>query len=109
METIILLTINFVLLAVLYFNISWSNGIRRKLDAEKTKNSILQNRLDEKTKEATLLSARLEARECHRIMLREGQTEKLKEQLAAEQRRSAKLETMLMQKWREAKNVDIQE
>ena len=108
METIILLTINFILLAILYFNISWSNGVRRKLEAEKARSADLRNRLDEKTKEATLLSARLEARECHKIMLRDGQTEKLKEYLAAERRRSEKLEKMLMQKWREAKDVDIQ-
>lgn len=105
METIILLTINFVLLAILYFNISWSNGIRRKLETEKAKNADLRNRLDEKAKEATLLHARLEAREDHRIMLREAQTDRLKVQLADEQRRSAKLEKMLMQKWREAKDV----
>lgn len=105
METVILLTINFVLLAVLYFNISWSNGIRRKLEAEKAKNADLRNHLEEKTKETILLQARLEAREDHRIMLREAQTDRLKVQLADEQRRSAKLEKMLMQKWREAKDV----
>lgn len=105
METIILLTINFVLLAALYFNISWSNGIRRKLEAEKAKNSDLMKRLWQKTNESVLLQAKLEAREDHRIMLREAQTDKLKVQLADEQRRSAKLEKMLMQKWREAKDV----
>ena len=109
METIILLTINFVLLGILYLNISWSNGVRRKLDAERAKNTDLRNRLEEKANEVAKLSARLESRECHKVMLRDGQTERLKEMLAAEKRRSEKLEKMLVQKWREAKDVDIPE
>ena len=102
MEIIILLIINFVLLGVLYFDISWSNGLRRKLDIEKAKNADLRNRLDEKAKENVMLSARLEARECHRIMLRDDQIVTLK-------RRADKLNKMVVQKWREAKNVDIQD
>ena len=108
MQTIILVFITLTLLAVLYFNIAYSNNLRRKLEAEKTKNADLRCRLADHMAQNALLSARLEARECHRIMLREDQADKLKECLAAEKRRSAKLEKMLMQKWRESKNADVQ-
>lgn len=107
METIILVFIILTLLGVLYFNISWANGMRRKLEHEKQKTADLRCKLEEKRCELMWTKARADAGDCHSVRLRNDEIEALKEKLKAEQHRSAKLEKMLMQKWREANDADI--
>ena len=120
METIIIfICIALVALAALWINIVHSEMLRRKLKQAKAEKNELLYELDVARCELSWAVARAEAGVCHKVRIREDEIEDLKEKhakelaqmmdrLNAEQRRSSKLETMLMQKWREAKDVDIQ-
>ena len=120
MEIIIFVCITLIALAALWIDIIHSETLRRKLKQAKAENNALRYELDTARCELKWSIARAEAGVCHRVRIREDEIEDLKEKhakelaqmmdrLNAEQRRSSKLETMLMQKWREMKDVDIPE
>lgn len=118
METIIIfICIALIALAALWINIAHSEVLRRKLREKKAENVRLLYLLDEKNREIMCVKARADSGVCHSVRIRDDEIEELKEkhakELAAmldrlneEQRRSVKLENMLMQKWREA-NDDV--
>lgn len=117
---IVFICIALIALAALWINIVHSEMLRRKLKESKAENQKLRYLLFEKNCELVRVRARAEAGAWHSVRIRDDEIDEMKERHAkelaamqgrinAEQRRSAKLENMLMQKWREMRDVDIPE
>lgn len=117
---IVFICIALIALAALWINIAHSEVLRRKLKEAKAENARLRYLLDEKSCELKWAIARTEAGVAHSVRIRDDEIDEMKERHAkeltamqdrinAEQRRCAKLENMLMQKWREMRDVDIPE
>lgn len=88
-------------LAVLFLDIAWSDGLRRRLEVEKQKNAELADLLDRTMYEAMAAQTRDKAYANHLKNLRNDAVERANEIIRREKSANDKLHTLLNQKWGE--------
>lgn len=80
---------------VLCFFIAWATQMKKRLANAENRNMNLRFALNQKTNEASWLKARAESMECHGILIRDEEIDRLKKE-------NARLEKLLEQKWKVA-------
>ena len=101
-----LIFITLFLLAVLFADIAWSEGLRRRLEVEQRKNAELAELLDRTMCEAVATQARDRAYANHLMDLRNDAVARANEIIRRERHANDKLHVMLEQKWSESHNAN---
>lgn len=100
MTAVVLIAV--ALAAILAFDIVWSDGLRRRLDAERKKNAELAELLDRTMFEAAAAQTRDRAYANHLMNLRNDAVERANEIIRRERSANRNLQVMVSQKWARA-------